>query len=139
MNSEKEIKIKTFYLKAVGLAFLLGIITVFIVEHFGGFSYKNIEEPTSIEKRGKYEVHTYSGNSIILLYFNTPFKSKVSSVKKRRDFEEVNQSSLKNYSTRIVYYFKGVLKDFLYVILFTGLYFLIILFFNRHKFKIISS
>ncbi|WP_375240093.1 hypothetical protein [Aurantibacter sp.] len=98
---------------------LLGLVTVFIIEHYGKFSYL---EDASTNTANQNNNISFTRNidysaKVAEIYLKTPFGTHIT-------FDGGNfgvgnmYGAFKRYSNKIAYYFKATFKDIKYVFLF---------------------
>ena len=132
MTSKRTIKVSSKIPKSLIIGLLLGLVTVFIVEHYGKFSFM---EDASTNTANQSNNISFTRNidysaKVAEIYLKTPFGTNIT-------FDGGNYGvgimygSFRNYSNKIKYYFKATFKDIKYVLLFgLGYSLLILLVFN---------
>jgi len=141
---KKTITINLSILKPIFLAILLAIITVFIVEHFGQFSYSFTQKGSSAETTelspGISSVQYYYdlNDPIDFALFKSPFGNEIKIDRGDWTIIDVKYSNgnFYDYSNIVKYYLKSTYTNFKYIIGLSALYLLLYFFAKRFKIKI---
>ncbi|MEY8849694.1 hypothetical protein AB9K26_12820 [Psychroserpens sp. XS_ASV72] len=134
----KTITIRRGVIKAIIFGLLFGLILVFIVEHFGNFSY--IANTANTNTNGKISLVDYLPPKTPLesIYFDTPFGNRLKF--SGEDFTigdmHYRRSEFKPYSNRVKYYFKATFQDFKYVFIIGIIVAVLIHIVNNYKLKL---
>ncbi|WP_412561844.1 hypothetical protein [Winogradskyella sp. MIT101101] len=116
---KKTITIKKDIPKSIIIGLLSSIILVFVIEHFGDFSYvANVENTYT---GGKINLVDYVSPKTPLenIYLDTPFGSRFTFDGNNFTIGDMKfvGGDFKPYTNRISYYFKATFMDFKYVLL----------------------
>ena len=116
---KKTVTIKKDIPKSIALGFVISVILVFVIEHFGDFSYvANVENSNA---GGKINLVDYVSPKTPLqsIYFDSPFGSRTYFDGKGFTVGDMQfrRSNFKPYTNRVKYYFKATFYDFKYVLL----------------------
>lgn len=138
---KKTIQVDRNIPKSILIGFALAFVTVFAVQHFSTFSYiPNLGNPVidyghKIVISGTYDTRT---TPVGALYQTTPFGTKIDLPTNGMMCSELlYDSEFKSYSNKGVLYAKSVFTDYKYLLLFWLAYTLIVLFFKRHRLKVL--
>lgn len=134
VNSNKnEIKIESSVVQSVILGVVFAGLTVFVVEHFGNFSYKLWSTPSGYQK-SPYPSFTSNvpGNSKVKFYYTSPFGTEIVESGTKHTIAYVQINGLE-YKDKIDFYISATFKDFIYVFIFSAVYSIIIIFFRKNK------
>jgi hypothetical protein len=127
--------------KSIIIALLLGFITVFIIEHFGNFSYM---EEASTDTSTQNEKLSFTrdiplGTKVSRINLLTPFKTSLTFEADRYTVYDMYYS-FQEYPNKAKYYFKASLKDYKYVVFIgLGCFILILLLTNYKSLKTIPK
>ena len=136
---KKTVAIKKDIPKSIISGLILGIISVFVIEHFGGFSY--IAKTESLNSNDKINLVEYVSSKTPLrkIYFNSPFGKQM--IFEGEGFTvgdmKFTGGDFKPYNNRIKYYFKATLYDFKYVFAVSMVLALLIYFLKNFRLKLI--
>lgn len=135
---KKTITIKRDIPKAIIIGLLFGLILVFVVEHFGNFSY--IAKTTNTNTNGKISLVDYLPPKTPLesIYFDTPFGNRLKFSGEDFTISDMHfrRSEFKPYSNRVKYYFKATFQDFKYVFFIGIIVAALIYIVNNYKLKL---
>ncbi|WP_289645042.1 hypothetical protein [Maribacter aestuarii] len=137
MNEKKTIKVSSKTIKAIITCLVLGLITVFTIEHFGKFSY--LEEPSATSQNNNDKVsftrEVSYGAKVSEIYLTTPFGTYLTF--DGGEFRVSNMYySFKKYSNKVQYYFKATLRDFKFIFMIGFGYFVLFLISVNFNFKV---
>lgn len=134
---KKIITIDTNIVDSIMLGFVIGLITLFAIEHYSIFSYiPNLGKPAidyghKVVISGEYDTRI---TPVASLYQITPFGTRIDLPTNGMMCSELLfDSDFKKYSNKGVLYLKAVFIDYKYLLLFWVVYTLIILFFKRYR------
>jgi hypothetical protein len=138
---KKIITIDTNIIDSIMLGFVLGLITLFVIEHYSTFSYiPNLGRPAidyghKIVISGEYDTRT---TPVGALYQTTPFGTKIDLPTNGMMCSELLfDSDFRKYSNKVILYTKSVFTDYKYLLLFWLAYTFILLFFKRYRLKVL--
>src|SRR5690606_2090319 len=137
INSNKnEIKIESIVIQSIILGVVLAGLTVFVVEHFGNFSYKLWSTPSGYQK-SPYPSFTSNvpGESKVKIFYTSPFGTKIEESGTKHTIAYVQINGLE-YKDKIDFYISATFKDFVYILIFSAVYSIIIIFFRKNKITI---
>ena len=140
---KKTIQVDSNITKSVLIGFVLSFLTVFVIEHFGTFSYipntNNLSNYTPDGKIILNQEYYPAKTPVGALYQTTPFGTKIDLPTNGMMCSELlfDDSDFKKYSNKVVLYVKSVFSDYKYLLLLWFAYTLIVLFFKRYRLKVL--
>lgn len=130
-SSKRELSVSPRILKYLLISLVSGFIILFALEHTGDISF--IMSPSKQDNR--YSEHY---DPVAFIYFTTPFDKRMDvPIKEWTNMDLKNgYSDFYSYSNMVKIYFTATFSDFLFGLLFSGIIFLILMFFSKFKIRI---
>lgn len=138
--SEKTIQVKKLHIKYFVLSFILGFVILFVLEHFGSFSFDydyDVDEPIGVKPSLTVSV-PYS-TKLREITFHTFFEKEVKTGGNGFTIADMvwSEGEFKKYSVKSYYYTKALCEDYVYGVYISLMLFLILIFFSNFKFKFV--
>lgn len=137
-NSKKEISVNPKIVSYLLLSLVIGFIALFAIEHAGKISFIMGTIPPRPGEKMSLTAEAPPEYPVSIIYFDTPFDSRLQVPTKNWKNEDVyfKSGDFHKYGNLIKVYFQAVKTDYLYGLLFSGIMFLLIVFFMKFKIKI---
>lgn len=133
----KTIEIKKVHVRNLLLSFVIGFSLLYVLEHFGKFTYK--ASSTGYYGGKPSLVSNISGNTeVSSIYYYSYFDTKIETSGNGFDVADVNfeGSDFDKYSVKSYYYTKATIADFKYGVYFSLALFIVTLLFTNFKIKL---
>lgn len=134
----KTIEIKKTTIRNFILSFIIGFSVLFVLEHFGKFSY-TVNTPREYDSSGRLMAYSYvkGDTKVDRIYYDTYFGNKIESSGNNFTVADINyaDTDFDKYSVQSYYYTKASITDSKYGIYISLILFIIALFFSIFKIK----
>jgi len=135
-TNKNEIKIESSVIQSIILGVVLAGLTVFIVQHFGNFSYKLWSTPSYYQRSSTPSfTSNVPGESKVKIFYTSPFGTKIEESGTKHTIAYVQINGLE-YKDKIDFYISATFKDFVYILIFSVVFSIIIIFFRKNKITI---
>ncbi|WP_165045869.1 hypothetical protein [Dysgonomonas sp. ZJ709] len=136
-NTKKEFSVSSKIVSQLLLSLVLGFSILFAVEHYGNVSFiMGIRDPLPGEQPSFY-ADAPPEYPVIKINYTTPFgtDTKVSVSGWRNQDVYFSDGKFYEYKNKVKVYFNAAVKDCQYGFLFSGIIFILLLFFTKFKLK----
>ena len=135
----KTIEIKKTHIRNLLLSFVIGFMILFVLEHFGKFSFF-APSPTTYDNEGRFNMYSsipYS-TKVTSIYYESFFGEKIMTNGNNYTVSDLSfkDSEFNKYSVKSYYYTQATVGDFKYGLYISFGLFLITLFFSIFKIKL---
>ncbi|TKC10854.1 hypothetical protein FA048_11850 [Pedobacter polaris] len=137
-SDKKQITINKHWLISVPISFVIGFLILLAINHFGKFSYlADTSQYNPYTGQTTYNNYLGSSTPVTSLSYKSPFNTKIDKYDVKLTMEDIWFHTEKyNYATKLDFYVKATLSDYLYIFLLAGIILILITFFKNFKLKI---
>lgn len=136
-DSKKEIAVNPKILLNILLSFILGFSILFAIEHRGKVNLIMGTIPPIPGQKLSLTAEAPPDYPVKIIYFDSPFGNRMTISAEGWKNKDVywGDGKFHDYSNKVKIYFDAVAIDYKYGLLFSGIIFILILFFARFKLK----
>ncbi len=120
MKERKTIKINANIIKSLIIGLAIGVLSVYVTEHFGSFSFMPDTSGLPPDNSISFQRQIPYDTPIGAIYFTSPFGSKLTFDGKDFTIADMSFSThdkFKKYSNKMTYYWMATWEDIKYVLL----------------------
>ena len=133
----KTLNIKKKTLKAFFLSMLIGGMILYVLEHFGQFSYVAAQK-SYLNTKPSFVTYNSLDTELTSIFYQSFFGNQIRTNGNGYNIADINYSdtSFDKYSVKSYYYTQATIRDYKYGIYFGLILFALIMFFTHVKIKI---
>lgn len=145
MSSKKEIIVNRKSLLGILVAFFISVLTLFIFQNFGTFSYNS--DTSKYPKRGSdgkilMTIYVEPTDKVTSIYYESIIGTRISNYDLRKtnidyQIKDLNYGGkFHNYNNKFPYYIQATFKDIKYALFAWAILYLVLMVLTKIKFKI---